>query len=381
MITIPAPLQADLESGNYSLALLVTLTRTDGVIEYSTTADQDISFGSPALTYLSAKGLGLSDLENSASLAVNNADLMQFMDAGTRANILAGVYDNATVEIREFNRLAPSHGSYIRGVGTLGELSDSGRLTFKGEFRSLSQALSRTIGFNCTALCPYTLGDSNCRKDLGGLTKDGTPITNTGTVTGISADNSVVFDTGRTEAGPAAGQPIIGITNAKPGVVTLVTPLTDPDGTAIMMYGIVEPALLNTVTVIRNQSSDGLSFELGIDTSDTSVYPAYITSGHIASLADDAGFFGYGIFTATSGAAMGLSMGVKAYRPGQIVLQAPLAKPLAIGDAYYIVAGCNKLIKTCRDKFDNVVPDGGGGFGGTPYLGGQDKLVQVGRTS
>lgn len=376
MITIPSALQTDLNTGNFSLALLVTITRTDEVVERSTTSDQDETIDD--LVYLSAKGLGLSDLENTASLAVNNADLTQFMDAGTRANIWAGVYDYAMVEVREFNRLAPAHGSYSRGLYWFGELSTE-RLTFKAELRSLVQALSRTIGFNCTALCPYTLGDARCRKDLNTLSEDGYQITVNSVLTGVGGDNSVMFDTERTEPGPVAGPAISGITNAKPGVVTVLTPITDPNGTAIVMYGITQPALLNTMTVIRDKAADGLSFKLGIDTSDTAVYPTYISSGHIASMAEDAGYFGYGLFKATSGLCAGRSMGVKAYRPGQIILQAPMPFQMAIGDAYQIVAGCNKLIKTCRDKFDNVAPIGGGGFGGKPYLGGQDKLVQVGR--
>lgn len=87
-------------------------------------------------------------------------------------------------------------------------------------------------------------------------------------------------------------------------------------------------------------------------------------------------FFQYGVLTFTSGANLGLSFEVKDSASGSITLQLPPPYAVAVGDAYTAVAGCDKKLRTCIDRFNNVV-----NFRGEPYLQGLDKLVQVGRHS
>jgi uncharacterized phage protein (TIGR02218 family) len=87
-------------------------------------------------------------------------------------------------------------------------------------------------------------------------------------------------------------------------------------------------------------------------------------------------FFQYGVVTFTSGANIGLSFEVKESAVGTITLQLPPPYTVAAGDGYSAVAGCDKKLRTCIDRFNNVV-----NFRGEPYLQGLDKLVQVGRHS
>jgi uncharacterized phage protein (TIGR02218 family) len=87
-------------------------------------------------------------------------------------------------------------------------------------------------------------------------------------------------------------------------------------------------------------------------------------------------FFQYGVVTFTSGANIGLSFVVKDSAVGTITLQLPPPYTVAAGDGYSAVAGCDKKLRTCIDRFNNVV-----NFRGEPYLQGLDKLVQVGRHS
>jgi uncharacterized phage protein (TIGR02218 family) len=55
---------------------------------------------------------------------------------------------------------------------------------------------------------------------------------------------------------------------------------------------------------------------------------------------------------------------------GVITLQQAMPSGTTIGDTYSLSAGCNKLLTTCRDKFNNVV-----NFRGFPHVPGSDKVI------
>ncbi len=93
-----------------------------------------------------------------------------------------------------------------------------------------------------------------------------------------------------------------------------------------------------------------------------------------SSRAEAADFFKYAKLTWTSGANAGYSMEVKAHAAGGIItMQLPMPYPIAVGDAYSLPPGCDKLLATCVTKFSNVVR-----FRGEPHLPGQDELLKVG---
>ncbi len=48
----------------------------------------------------------------------------------------------------------------------------------------------------------------------------------------------------------------------------------------------------------------------------------------------------------------------------------PMPAPIVTGDAFQVVAGCDKSLASCRDKFANVV-----NFRGFPDLPGNDYAV------
>ena len=87
-------------------------------------------------------------------------------------------------------------------------------------------------------------------------------------------------------------------------------------------------------------------------------------------------WFAGGLFTVTSGAAEGRSMEVKSSEPGEWELHLPMPLQVSAGDTYTLVAGCDELIGTCDEKFDNSL-----NFQGRPYVPGQDRVVQIGRRS
>ncbi|KFB10644.1 DUF2163 domain-containing protein [Nitratireductor basaltis] len=92
----------------------------------------------------------------------------------------------------------------------------------------------------------------------------------------------------------------------------------------------------------------------------------------VSSLGSHAdGWFTGGIVTWTSGAAAGRRERVELHRRNgsrsELKLWRETAAPVAGGDTFTVVAGCDKSFSTCRDKFSNVK-----NFQGFPHLPGND---------
>lgn len=82
------------------------------------------------------------------------------------------------------------------------------------------------------------------------------------------------------------------------------------------------------------------------------------------NLAQAAGYFDLGTITFSSGANNGLSRTIRTHSAGgSITLLAPLPAPVAIGDTFSVVPGCDGLQSTCSGKFGNLVR-----FRGQPYI-------------
>lgn len=88
--------------------------------------------------------------------------------------------------------------------------------------------------------------------------------------------------------------------------------------------------------------------------------------------ADD--FFTFGKLTFRTGDNAGIAMEVKDYTlTGTIIeLWQPLPFSFTVGDTYEMVVGCDKMLATCRDKFDNLI-----NFGGQAHLPGEDELAKI----
>lgn len=92
------------------------------------------------------------------------------------------------------------------------------------------------------------------------------------------------------------------------------------------------------------------------------------------------GWFENGVIEGLSGAAKGLSTTIKrdhlaGGRRGVLLWQ-PFRVPVAIGDRFRLVAGCDKRAPTCREKFANLI-----NFQGFPHIPGDDWLLAVPRAS
>lgn len=85
---------------------------------------------------------------------------------------------------------------------------------------------------------------------------------------------------------------------------------------------------------------------------------------------ESADYYNNGLLTWTSGANAGRAMEVKTFTSGAFVLQQAMPDDIAVGDAYSVSAGCDKLLATCIAKFANVA-----NFRGFPHIPGMDRMV------
>lgn len=379
-------MKAHLAQGYQTMATCWLVVRSDGQVFAFTDHDANITFdleaamtaqgltagpgvaGIGSRTYLASAGFKASNLQTSSALNVDTGEAQGILSSPSiiEADLLAGLWDYASVAVFQVNWANLTAGAVIERVGTLGEIQTD-RGTFKAEWRGIMQAYQQNLGRIDSPICNAILGDARCAVDLALFTV-------TGTLEDVSADGMVLFDSARTEPGPTGGLSIIDVTNANPGVVHLGSVTGLFNGLAVTLSGIVGPTALNGNTIVRSLNTTAYTFSLGIDTSDTAIYPPYVSGGTCTPMGGDAGYFDFGVITITSGANAGLSREIKNYVPGQIALQLPFPYPLTGSETYTAVAGCDHSLATCRDKFANVV-----NMRAFPYLPGLDKIVQVGR--
>lgn len=86
-------------------------------------------------------------------------------------------------------------------------------------------------------------------------------------------------------------------------------------------------------------------------------------------------YFAYGKLTWTSGANNGKAVEVRSHDTGSpclLTLAEIMPFDIQVGDAFTIIAGCDRRLETCRDKFSNVL-----NFRGEPYVPGTDAVLRV----
>jgi uncharacterized phage protein (TIGR02218 family) len=171
--TISAGLEAHHALPTTTLATLWKITRTDGAVFCFTDHDVDIQYGDAV--YVAAQGYEPSEVQTSGRLNVDNLEIVGFLDAAgiTQADLEAGKWDYARVEIARINRANTSQGVIYQRCGELGQVTvRDGR--FVVELRGLMQYLQRQIGRVTAPNCDAKLGDARCGVDLDALTVSGT---------------------------------------------------------------------------------------------------------------------------------------------------------------------------------------------------------------
>jgi hypothetical protein len=306
-----------------------------------------------------------TDVDSNSGLSVGSVELTgpSAPPSITEDDLRAGLWDFCGVTLFEVNVSDLTMGALIKRCGNIGQVSMN-HPEVKIEILGASKAYQRTIGRIIKPACDWTLGDSRCTVDL-------TPYTVTGTLTGFAGDGLILMDSSRTEAGPASSIDIVSLTNADPCVITTDSPLGLPDGAAVTLAGIVGPDSLNGISVLHNPGD--LTFELDIDTSDTSFFPPYTGAGTVTALGGASGYFDYGKMWFTTGpnANPSIIRDIRTYVPGQWTLWQPFPYPLGPDD-YVMVVGCGKMfVADCVGKFNNGI-----NHGGFPYCPGLDAVTR-----
>ncbi len=162
-------LTAHLAGETTTLATCWKVTRRDGEVFGFTDHDFDLTVDGQL--YEARTGYTRSAVHTIANLAVDNLDIESALDSETlnAADLRAGVWDGAEVEIFLVNWSALSQGKIILKRGTIGQV-DLKDTVFKAELRGLTQALSQQIVELYTPDCRADLGDSRCKVDLAVLT-------------------------------------------------------------------------------------------------------------------------------------------------------------------------------------------------------------------
>ena len=165
---ISAALQAHYEQETTTLATLWKITRRDGLVFTYTDHDKAIVFNS--LTYVATAGYDAGAFKTAAAMNVDDVNLtgLLMIDAITAADIEAGLWDGAKVEISEVNYEDLTMDENVLRFGEIGEIQRDGQL-FRVELRGLMQYLQNNFGRLVTASCDADLGDARCGVNLEAL--------------------------------------------------------------------------------------------------------------------------------------------------------------------------------------------------------------------
>lgn len=165
--------------GTTTLAWCWKVTRSDASVFGFSSFNRSLLID--GLLYEAASGFTPSALATSADLAVDNMEVTGVLSSETitEVDLLAGLWDGASVEIFEVNYADLAQGRMLLRTGTIGDVT-AGRNAFTAELRSLTQSLQQPVGRVYAAACDARLGDARCGIDL-------PAITVTGTVTSVTS--------------------------------------------------------------------------------------------------------------------------------------------------------------------------------------------------
>lgn len=111
-----------------------------------------------------------SKMQMSSSLQTDNASITHMLDAEfEKRNIRAGKWQGATVEMMLIDYRHPEWGYIRRHIGRVGEIRTFGKQA-DTEFRSLTSLLLQEIGDKTSKSCRYMLGDGNCGVNVANFT-------------------------------------------------------------------------------------------------------------------------------------------------------------------------------------------------------------------
>ncbi|MBV9571440.1 MAG: DUF2163 domain-containing protein [Alphaproteobacteria bacterium] len=164
MKSISPALQSHLNSGTTTLCWCWKIVRGDATTLGFT--DHDVAVVFDGVTYEAVSGFTASEVQSTLGLAVDNLTVLGALSSGAigEADLAAGLYDNASIEIWRVNWAAPDQRVLMR-KGNLGEVK-RGRTAFQAEVRGLAHRLNQPVGRAYGYSCDADLGDARCTIDL-----------------------------------------------------------------------------------------------------------------------------------------------------------------------------------------------------------------------
>lgn len=155
---------ARLAAGVTTLCACWRFARADGAVFGAT--DHDAPIVVAGVTYDPAAGLESATFELSAGLAPGRAAARGAISLAflTAADVDAGLWDGARVDVWRVDWMAPEHRMMIWS-GRLSEITRRGE-AFSAELVSLKAALERPIGRVYARTCDAEVGDARCDVDL-----------------------------------------------------------------------------------------------------------------------------------------------------------------------------------------------------------------------
>ncbi len=157
-------LQDHLSSGTTTLCWCWKIVRRDGAVQGFTDHDTPLVFDGVAFD--AATGFTASEVQSTLGLAVDNLTVTGALSAATLndADLAAGLYDDADIEIWRVNWAAPDQRVLMR-KGSLGEVT-RGKTAFSAEVRGLAHRLNQPVGRVYGYSCDADLGDARCGKNI-----------------------------------------------------------------------------------------------------------------------------------------------------------------------------------------------------------------------
>lgn len=185
MRALDPDLETHLNTGATTLATCWRITRRDGFALGFTDHDRALNFD--GTDFLPRSGATGSALSSSADLAVDNADIEGALsaDALSGADLAAGRYDGAEVEVFRVNWAAPEQRLLLK-KGVIGEVKREGA-AFRAELRGAGHALDQPVGRVYQRLCDVNVGSAKC-----GVGLDDPAFKTSGEVTALRDEQSFV---------------------------------------------------------------------------------------------------------------------------------------------------------------------------------------------
>lgn len=362
MPTLSEDRQAYLDAGDYTDAYCVRIVRADGEVfrftsyhrdlemtqKFEASVSPQISALSPKVTYKANTGYGMTAVQSTATLAIDNIDVMGiFENTGiTKAELLAGLYDGAQVYIFLTNYQSPIEDEHPikKAIYGITKLNDE---TFHVEFRGLTQLLQQEVGRRITIL-----SDKSAEEE-------GAPMSPDDWATGNYTSIKKAYDW-------------LGADVVKP-----TTPngfwyyLSDYGGDG--QSGASEPSWPTSSgsTVDDGQCTWTAFYSYKFTATVTAVLSRGVFEASGLSLFPDA-WFTQGFLTWSGGDNTDLTMEVSKFQNGgspnidyRVSLFLDMPYTIQVGDTFEITVGYNRTFTQCINKFANGV-----NFGGFPHLPG-----------